>query len=125
MARNRKYKSAAIRFGPALKAFGLCLLLGSAGVGYVWQKNQILRLGEQQQKREQTLIEIKNRNEMLTAKLSEMRSADFIERKIRELKLNLQLPPQAQIQRLKEPPDAQLHATNATAKGPVELAGHP
>ena len=125
MARNRKYKSAAIRFGPALKAFGLCLLLGGAGVGYVWQKNQILRLGEQQQKREQTLADIKNRNEMLVAKLAGMRSADFIERKIRELKLGLQLPQQALIQRLKEPPDSQLQATNATAKGPVELAGHP
>ena len=45
MARNRKYQSAAIRFGPALKALLLCLLIGGSGVGYVWQKDQIIRLG--------------------------------------------------------------------------------
>ena len=47
MARNRKYQSAAIRFGPALKALLLCLLIGRAGVGYVWQKSQIYELGRQ------------------------------------------------------------------------------
>jgi hypothetical protein len=45
MAKNRKNQSAAIRFGPALKALGLCLLIGGAAVGYVWQKNQIDQLG--------------------------------------------------------------------------------
>ena len=45
MARNRKYQSAANRFGPALKAFLLCLLIGGPGVGYVWQKDQISQLG--------------------------------------------------------------------------------
>ena len=47
MAKNRKYRSAALRFGPALKAVLLCLLLGGSGLGYVWQKNQIYELGRQ------------------------------------------------------------------------------
>ena len=47
MARNRKYQSAASRFGPALKAFLLCLLIGGSGIGYVWQKDQISQLGQQ------------------------------------------------------------------------------
>ena len=46
MARNRKYQTAANRFGPALKAFLLCLLIGGSGVGRVWQKDQISRLGQ-------------------------------------------------------------------------------
>ena len=55
MARNRKYQSAAIRFGPALKAFLLCLLIGGSAVGYVWQKNQIYQLGQQIKLREANL----------------------------------------------------------------------
>ena len=39
MAKNLKNQAAAIRFGPALKASFLCLLIGGAAVGYVWQKN--------------------------------------------------------------------------------------
>jgi hypothetical protein len=41
MARNRKNQSAAMRFGPVLKALLLCLLIGGSGIGYVWQKDQI------------------------------------------------------------------------------------
>ena len=52
MAKNRKYQSAALRYGPAFKAFLLCLLIGGSGVGYVWQKNQIYELGQQIKKRE-------------------------------------------------------------------------
>jgi hypothetical protein len=36
MAKNRKNQAAAIRFGPALKASFLCLLIGGSAVGYVW-----------------------------------------------------------------------------------------
>jgi len=54
MARNRKSQSAAIRFGPALKAFLLCLLIGGSGIGYVWQKDQIGRLGGTERKTAKT-----------------------------------------------------------------------
>ena len=64
MAKNRKYESAAIRFGPALKAFLLCLLIGGSGVGYVWQKNQIYELGRQFKQQERRLA---SRQETLTA----------------------------------------------------------
>ena len=60
MAKNRKYQSAAIRFGPALKAFLLCLLIGGSGIGYVWQKNQIYELGQQIRKREMHLKEVQD-----------------------------------------------------------------
>ena len=52
MAKNRKHQSAAIRFGPALKALGLCLLFAGSAVGFVWQKNQIYQLGQQIRQRE-------------------------------------------------------------------------
>ena len=103
MARNRKYQSAAIRFGPALKAFLLCLLIGGSGVGYVWQKDQISQLGQQIKKRELRLVELGNQNEKLRKQLAAMRSPRFLERRIQELGLGLVPPQPAQVWRLTEP----------------------
>lgn len=103
MARNRKYQSAAIRFGPALKAFLLCLLIGGSGVGYVWQKDQISQLGQQIKKRELRLAELGKQNEKLRKQLAEMRSPRFLERRIQELGLGLTSPQQTQVLRLSEP----------------------
>jgi TolA-binding protein len=103
MARNRKYQSAVIRFGPALKAFLLCLLIGGAGVGYVWQKNQIYQLGQQIRKRELRLAELEDQNEKLRKQLATMRSPQYLERRIKELNLGLIVPQPSQVWRLAEP----------------------
>jgi hypothetical protein len=44
MAKNRRNQSAAIRFGPAIKALLLCMFIAGSGIGYVWQKKQIMEL---------------------------------------------------------------------------------
>ncbi|SRR5258707_2602313 len=103
MARNRKYRSAAIRFGPALKAFLLCLLIGGSGVGYVWQMNQIYQLGQQIKKRELRLAELADQNEKLRKQLGIMRSPRFLEARIKELNLGLAAPQISQVWRLPEP----------------------
>jgi hypothetical protein len=103
MARNRKHESAAIRFGPTLKALLLCLVIGGAGVGYVWQKDQIYRLGRQIKQREVHLREVADQNEKLRKQLSTMRSPGLLEARIKELKLGLVQPEQAQIWQLPEP----------------------
>ncbi len=103
MARNRRYQSAANRFGPALKAFLLCLLIGGSGVGYVWQKDQIAQLGQQIRKRELRLTELENQNEKLRKQLATMRSPRFLERRIQELGLGMVPPQQTQVWRLAEP----------------------
>ena len=103
MARNRKYQSAAIRFGPVLKAFLLCLLIGGSGVGYVWQKDQISQLGQQIKKRELRLTDLENQSEKLRKQLATMRSPRFLERRIQELGLGLVPPQQTQVWRLAEP----------------------
>jgi hypothetical protein len=103
MARNRKYQSAANRFGPALKAFLLCLLIGGSGVGYVWQKDQISQLGQQIKKRELRLADMENQSEKLRKQLATMRSPRFLERRIQELGLGLVPPQQTQVWRLAEP----------------------
>ena len=103
MARNRKYQSAAIRFGPALKALVICLLIGGSGVGYVWQKDQIYQLGQQIKRREVRLNELAQQNEKLKKQLGMMRSPWFLEMRIKELNLGLVRPEPAQIWRLPEP----------------------
>lgn len=103
MARNRKYRSAAIRFGPALKACLLCLLIGGSGVGYVWQKSQIEQLGQQIKKREVRLMQLQDQNDKARKTLDSMRSVDALERRIKELNLGLAMPQRGQVWRLSEP----------------------
>ena len=103
MARNRKTQSAAIRFGPALKAFLLCLLIGGSGVGYVWQKEQIVRLSQQMKAREAKRDDLERKNDMLRQRLDKMRTLDFLEGQIRKDGLGLAKPQDSQILRLPEP----------------------
>jgi hypothetical protein len=103
MARNRKYRSAVIRYSPAIRAFLLCVLFGSVGIGYVWQKDQIARLGSQIKQRELRLDALKDQNEKLRKSLSSMRSPFYLETRIKELNLGLVLPQANQVWRLVEP----------------------
>ena len=105
MARNRKYQSAAIRFGPALKAFLLCLLIGGSGVGYVWQKGQIAQLGEQRKQRELRLTALAQHNKELRKQLGTLLSPRLLQRRIQDLGLGLVPPQETQVLRLSEPTD--------------------
>jgi len=126
MARNRKSQSAAIRFGPALKAFLLCLLIGGSGVGYVWQKEQIAELGRRIKKRETDLNGIKARNEALRNKLADMRSLRSLERRIKESNLGLAPSQPSQILWLSEPvaePPAPEHSPQFAARNDPPALG--
>ena len=103
MGRNRKYQSATIRFGPALKAFLLCLLIGGSGIGYVWQKDQISQLGRQIKKREVQLAALADQSEKLRRQFGAMRSPRYLEKRIQELGLGLVPHQPAQVWRLNEP----------------------
>ena len=103
MALNRRYRAASVRFGPALKAFLLCLLLGGAGVGYVWQKSLIDQLGRDIKKREVQLAELRDKNEELRRQLARLRSPLFLDQRVRELNLSLGPPLQTHVWLLPEP----------------------
>jgi len=103
MARNRKYRSAAIRFGPALKAFLLCLVIGGLGVGYVWQKNQIYELGKQIKQREQRLTGLEQQGEKWKKQLATMRTVQSLEDSIKKLNLGLGQPQVGQVWHVVEP----------------------
>jgi hypothetical protein len=117
MARNRKYQSTASRFGPALKAFLLCLLIGGSGVGYVWQKSQIAELGKQRLKAEQRLAELLKQNKSLTTDLNTLQLPTYLEKKIVDLKLGLVRPQPSQFWHLPEPPRQPMHEGQLAAHG--------
>jgi cell division protein FtsB len=103
MARNRKSQSAAIRFGPAIKALVICLLLGGSGIGYVWQKEQISKLGQQIKIRETRLDSVKDQNDKLRKQVAKLLSPPALEMRIKDLNLGLVPQQPAQVWRLPEP----------------------
>ena len=103
MARNRKYQTTAVRFGPAIYAILLCAMIALAGVGYVWQKSRINSLSKLQKERELRLKELVSTNEKLRNTLALMQTVSAIERRIAELKLGLVPATPNQILILAEP----------------------
>jgi hypothetical protein len=103
MAKNRKNQSATIRFGPALKALGLCLLIAGSAVGYVWQKSQIYQLGQQIRQREIRLKRLQNDDQKLSDQLAVLRSPTMLDRRARELRLGLAPAQPMQVFRVTEP----------------------
>jgi hypothetical protein len=118
MAKNRRNQSAAIRFGPAVKAFMLCLLIGGSGVGYVWQKTQIYLLGQQIRQREIQLGELRNQNRKLRDQLAVLQTPAMLDQRVRELNLGLAPAQPSQILRLTEP----AAPTSDAAEKPREFA---
>jgi cell division protein FtsL len=100
MAKNRKNQAAAIRFGPALKASFLCLLIAGSAVGYVWQKSQVYQLGKQIRETESRLTQLERNNQMLADQLADLRSPVKLDQRARNLGLVPAQP--AQVVRLSE-----------------------
>lgn len=57
----------------------VCLYAGGLGIGYVWNQNQIHRLGEEIKKREQQLMQLERRNAWWAAQLAQLRSPAQLE----------------------------------------------
>jgi cell division protein FtsB len=119
MAKNRKNQSAEIRFGPVLKVVLLCSLIGGSAIGYVWQKNQIDRLGGQIREREKSLARLKHDNENLADQISFLQSPPMIDRRAKALNLGLAPAQPLQVVRLAETPVA------PEANSPRQLAQRP
>jgi cell division protein FtsL len=103
MAKNRRSQTAAIRFGPALKALFLCLVIAGLAVGYVWQKGQIYQLGRQITSCESRLTQLRDENQRLGDQLAVLRSPVMLDQRVHELNLGLVPAQPAQVYRLVEP----------------------
>ncbi|MDE3066913.1 MAG: hypothetical protein KGJ60_05100 [Verrucomicrobiota bacterium] len=119
MARNRKSQSAAIRFGPAIKALFLCLLIAGSAVGYVWQKGQIYRLGVQIRQREIRLAQLQSDNRKLSDQLSMLRSPVMLDQRVRGMNLGLAPAQPSQIVWLPEPAQSQKATPSQFASRPA------
>jgi hypothetical protein len=104
MAKNRKNQAAAIRFGPALKASFLCLLIGGSAIGYVWQKSEIGRLGNQILAREKRLAQLQSDNKRFSDQISILHSPVMLDQRAKELNLGLAPATPMQVVRLTETP---------------------
>jgi hypothetical protein len=102
MGKNRKAQSAAARFGPAIKAFLICVFIGGAGVGYVWQKSQIHQLGREKKEREIRLAELQRQNKIRADQLAVLISPRQLDARVKALNLGLVQPPLSQIVRIVE-----------------------
>ena len=119
MAKNRKSQSAAIRFGPALKALFLCLLVAGSAVGYVWQKSQIYQLGKEIRQRETALKQLRDDNQRLGDQLAILRLPVKLDERARQLNLGLVPAQPSQVVRLQELPAAPTAESRQVASRPV------
>ena len=101
MRSNRKRES--LRFGNVAKSLFTCLAIATIGVGYVWQKNQIYRLGDEIKKRETAFAAAEKRNTMLAAQLAQLKSPVYLEMRCQQANLGLVAPKETQTIRLLEP----------------------
>jgi len=119
MAKNRKNQAAEIRFGPVLKVVLLCSLICSAAIGYVWQKNQIDRLGRQISEREDRLRKLKSDNNDLANQIAFLHSPVMLDTQARKLNLGLAPAQPFQVVRMVDLP------STAEAGGPRQFAQRP
>ena len=101
MLRNRKRQS--LQVGLVTKSLLACLYVGAVGLGYVWNKNQIIRLGDDLKRREAELASFEKRNAMLAAQLAQLQSPSYLEARNQQFQLGLVAPRQEQMVRLYEP----------------------
>jgi hypothetical protein len=80
-----------------------CVCIAICGLGYVWQKNAIYRLGDEIKRREAALSSAQKRNTMLAAQLARLQSPAQLESRCQRYNLDLVAPRESQVVRLYEP----------------------
>jgi hypothetical protein len=90
MQRNRKRGQ--LRVGTVAKAVIVCALLAVAGLGYVWEKNQIYRLGDEIRERETRLMQLTKRTTTMQTHLAFLETPAQLEARVNQYKLNLVSP---------------------------------
>jgi len=105
MARNRRNSdSDAARLTPALLALLICACFVSAGVGYVWYKNQTALLSREITKLEDQLKNLQTENKLRRDSLAEKSLPVNLIKLVEEKNLGLGPPALSQIVRINEAP---------------------
>lgn len=99
----RKTKSGGLPTGGIVMVAAFCLLAGGAGIGYLWQKSQIHKLGLSIRAHEARHEELKRHHAMLERTLAMICSPKELEERARRMRLEVGPPQESQIVRLREP----------------------
>ena len=119
MKRNRKRES--LRFGTVTKSLMACICIAISGLGYVWQKNAIYRMGDEIKKRETALSSAQKRNMMLAAQMAHLESPAQLEAQCQQYNLSLVAPKESQVVRLYEPgQEWDVQMANAPVPAPLQ-----
>ena len=118
MAKTRTSQAAVIRFAPALKAAFLCLVITGSAVGYVWQKGEIVRLGQQIHQHEALLSQLTRGNQRMADQIAILHSPVMLDQRVRELNLGLAPMQPEQVVMLMEPAQPPAYKKS----GPGQLA---
>ena len=89
--------------GTVVKVFVLCMGITGSAVGYVWQKGEIVRLGQQIHQHEQELNQLNRDNQRMSDKIAILRSPVMLDQSVRKLNLGLGPSQPGQVVRLMEP----------------------
>jgi uncharacterized protein HemX len=104
MAKIRKNQSGSAWYvGTALKVLVLCMAITGAAVGYVWQKGQIVRLGQQIHLREVALSQLTHNNQRMAEQIAVLNSPVKLEERAKAMNLGLDRSTPDQVVRLNEP----------------------
>jgi cell division protein FtsB len=123
MAKNRKNQSAAIHFGPVIKVVLICFLFCGSAVGYVWQKNEIIRLARQISDREKKLAQFQDDNDRLGSQVAILHSPVMIDERARQLNLGLMPAQPGQVVLLHDlPPEEKTPSRQFAGRPAMDLA---
>ena len=103
MASPRKNQSGALRLVPALKTAILVMVIATAAVGYVVEKNKLIELSKQITAREARLEKLRWENKLRASQLDDLLLPQKLAARVKELRLNLVPAHQTQMVWLVEP----------------------
>lgn len=86
-----------VPFATLFKVFMLCSVVGGAGVGYVWQQQQVHALGKEIVLCERRLEEQRRQNEKLLRTWATLQSPRALEEQVKRLNLGLGPPSPEQV----------------------------
>jgi hypothetical protein len=90
------------------------------GLTYVWQKNQLYRLGEEVKRREASASAAQKRGTMLATQLAQLKSPALLEQRCQQYGLGLVATRETQVIRLPEPGPEWDRKLPATALPPAK-----
>jgi hypothetical protein len=101
--KNRRDSISGVPYGTLLKVFVFCALVGGAGVGYVWQQQQVYELGKETVLAERRLADQRRQNEKLLRTWATLQSPRMLEEQVKRLNLGLGPPSPEQVWHVSEP----------------------